>query len=61
MNILILELNWIALYELNNNLTCFDSFRVENIPKEIKIFIGKKTKANIFLLDLLSLCLKVKT
>ena len=32
---------WIALYALNNNVTYFDSFGAEHIPKEIKIFIDK--------------------
>ena len=27
--------HWIALYVLNNNVTYFDSFGVEHIPKEI--------------------------
>ena len=41
--------NWIALYSLNNDVTYFDSFGVEHIPKEIKIFIGNKNiQANIF-------------
>ena len=41
--------HWIALYALNNNVTYFDSFGVEHVPKEIKKFIGnKKIKANIF-------------
>ena len=31
--------HWIALYVLNNNVTSFDSFGVENIPKEIKLII----------------------
>ena len=57
----------------NNNLTYFDSFGVEYIPKEIKAFIrNKNIKANIFRIqaydsifnifvsDLLVLCLKVK-
>ena len=26
---------WIALYSLNNNVTYFDSFGVEHIPKKI--------------------------
>ena len=40
---------WIALYALNNNVTYFDSFGVEHIPKEIKIFIDKYiVVANIF-------------
>ena len=34
--------HWIDLYELNNNVTYFDSFRVEHIPKEIKKFISNK-------------------
>ena len=29
---------WIAWYELNNNVTYFDSFGVGHIPKETKIF-----------------------
>ena len=27
--------HWIALYVLNNNVTYFDSFRIEHISKEI--------------------------
>ena len=39
----------IALYVLNNNVTCFDSFGVEHIPEEIKAFIGNKNiKTSIF-------------
>ena len=41
--------HWIALYVLNNNVTYFDSFGVEHIPNEIKVFIGNKNiKTNIF-------------
>ena len=41
--------HWIALYVLNNGVTYFDSFGVEHIPKEIKIFIKNKIiKTNIF-------------
>ena len=41
--------HWIALYALNNNVTYFDSFGVEHIPKEIKIFIDKSiVVTNIF-------------
>ena len=41
--------HWIALYLLNNNITYFDSFGVEHIPKGIKTFIGNKNiKTNIF-------------
>ena len=32
-----------AFYALNNNVTYFDSFGVEHIPKEIKKFIDKST------------------
>ena len=34
--------HWIALFVNDNNVTYFDSFRIEHIPKEIKRFIGKK-------------------
>ena len=34
--------HWIALYIHDNNVSYFDSFRVEQIPKEIKKFIGNK-------------------
>ena len=38
-----------ALYVENNDITYFDSFGVEHIPKEIVKFIGnKKIKTNIF-------------
>ena len=41
--------HWITLHALNNNGTHFDSFCVENIPKEIKKFIGNKNiQTNIF-------------
>ena len=42
-----IETHWIALYALN--VTYFDSFGVEHIPKEIKIFIDKSIViTNIF-------------
>ena len=34
--------HWIALYVKNNDITYFDSFGVEHIPKEIIKFIGHK-------------------
>ena len=41
--------HWVALYLLNNDVTYFDSFGVEHIPKEILKFIGNKNiKTNIF-------------
>ena len=41
--------HWIALFVKNNEVTYFDSFGVEYIPKEIKGFIGNKDiKTNIF-------------
>ena len=37
------------MYVHNNNVTYFDSFGVEHIPKEIRTFIGNKNiKTNIF-------------
>ena len=42
-------IHWIALYVLNNDVTYFNSFGVEHIPKEIKAFTGNKNiKTNIF-------------
>ena len=39
----------IALYVLDNDITYFDSFGVEHIPKEIKTIISNKNiKTNIF-------------
>ena len=41
--------HWIALYVKNNDITYFDSFGVEHIPKEIKEFIkNRNIKANTF-------------
>ena len=34
--------HWITLYVNAENITYFDSFRVEHIPKEIRRFIGNK-------------------
>ena len=34
--------HWIALYVNAKNLTYFDSFGVEHVPKEIEKFIGNK-------------------
>ena len=34
--------HWVALYAQNNDVTHFDSFGVEHIPKEIKTFVGDK-------------------
>ena len=42
-------INWIAFYVKNNEMTYFDSFGVEHVPKEIKKFIEHKNiKTNIF-------------
>ena len=44
-----IETHWVALYVSNNDVTYFDSFGVEHIPKEIIKFIGNKNiKTNIF-------------
>ena len=41
--------HWIALFVKTNEVTYFDSFGIEHIPKEINKFIGnKEIKANIF-------------
>ena len=41
--------HWVVLYVSNNDVTYFDSFGVEHIPKEIKTFISNKNiKINIF-------------
>ena len=41
--------HWIALYVKNNDITYFDSFGVEHIPKKIKAFIkNRNIKTNIF-------------
>ena len=42
-------IHWIALYIKNNDITYFDCFGVEHIPKEFKAFIkNKNIKTNIF-------------
>ena len=62
--------HWVALYVQNNDVTYFDSFGVDHIPKEIRTFISNKDIKKIFLeykhmiqkcvdifvLDLLVLC-----
>ena len=41
--------NWIALYVNAKNITYFDSFGVEHIPKEVRKFSGNKNIAtNIY-------------
>ena len=42
--------HWVSLYVQNNNVTYFDSFGVEHIPKEIKAFIDRSLSitTNIF-------------
>ena len=41
-------IHWVALYVINNDVTYFDSFGVENILKEIKTFVSNKNiKINI--------------
>ena len=46
--------HWVALYVQNNSdsVVYFDSFGVEHIPKEIKVFINNKNIiTNIFRID----------
>ena len=41
--------HWVALYVHNNDVNYIDSFRVEHVPQEIRIFINNKNiKTNIF-------------
>ena len=41
--------HWIAFYVNGDNVTYFDNFGVEHIPKEMKSFIGNKNiTTNIF-------------
>ena len=41
--------HWVALYVHKNNITYFDSFGVEYIPKDLRTFINNKNiKTNIF-------------
>ena len=41
--------HWIALYVNAENVTYFDNFGAEHIPKEIRKFIGNKNvKTNIY-------------
>ena len=48
MSIQILVLTWVALNVKNNDITYFDSFGLEHIPKEIKAFIkNRNIKTNI--------------
>ena len=44
------ETHWVALYVHNDDVTYFNSFGVEHIPKEIKSFINRSVsiKTNIF-------------
>ena len=44
----IMGTHWIALYVNSKNVIYFDSFGVENIPKEIRTFIGNKNITNIY-------------
>ena len=42
--------HWVSLYVYNNDVSYFDSFGVEHIPKEIKAFLGRSLSitTNIF-------------
>ena len=44
-----IETHWIALYVNNKTATCFDSFGIEHISKEVKKFVNNQNIiANIF-------------
>ena len=38
-----IETQWVALFVINNDVTYFDSFGVEHIPKKSKNLLGIKT------------------
>ena len=40
--------HWVPLYVQNNNVTYFDSFGLEHIPKEIKNLLTIKTLRQTF-------------
>ena len=40
---------WVTLYVQNSDVTWFDSFGVEHIPKEIRTFISNKNIKNKYL------------
>ena len=41
--------HWVALYVINSDVTYFDSFGVEQIPKDVRTFINNENiKTNIF-------------
>ena len=44
-----IETHWIALYVNSNNVTYFDSFGVEHIPKRIKQIYSKQKYHNKYL------------
>ena len=41
--------NWVALCVNNNDVTYFDSFGVEHIPKEIKTFINRSLSITTYI------------
>ena len=44
-----IEIHWVALWVDNNDVTYFDSFGVEHIPKKSRAFIkNKNITTNIF-------------
>ena len=44
-----IETNWVALCVNNNDVTYFDSFGVEHIPKEIKTFINRSLSITTYI------------
>ena len=51
--------HWVVLHV--NNVTYFDRFGVEHIPKEIKAFISNKNiKTNIFRIQAYDMCVRFK-
>ena len=40
--------HWVALYAQDNDITYFDSFGVEHIPKEIRTFIDRPLSSALY-------------
>ena len=53
--------HWIVLYALNNNVTYFDCFEVEHIPKGIKKFIDYSAMCGYFWIGFIDFMFKDKS
>ena len=41
--------HWVALYIHNDDVTYFDGFEVEHIPKEMKVFIARSLSVTTYI------------